>query len=70
VVTERSAYLLKLHKFWSQGKLAIAGGVMDQPSVYIDAMELLDVRLNKIILERERERARLGSKRDGQRVSK
>ncbi len=38
IVTERSWYLLELHRHYLQGNLAVTGGVTDQPAAYLEAM--------------------------------
>lgn len=41
MVTPLSDYLLKLHHHYQNGNLAVAGGVTDQPGLYLDAMQVI-----------------------------
>jgi hypothetical protein len=41
-ITQRTNYLFKLHKHYSNSILLIAGGLYDQPNLYLDAMEIID----------------------------
>ena len=38
MVTPFTWYLLDLHKHYMAGNLAVAGGVTDQPAIYLEAM--------------------------------
>jgi hypothetical protein len=39
MITDAERILLKLHNHYKQGHLLTAGGIMDQPNYYLDAME-------------------------------
>lgn len=41
MVTPTTWYLLDLHWHYLQGNLAVAGGVSEQPGIYLDAMNLI-----------------------------
>ena len=41
-ITERTNYFFKLYKHYQHGNLLIEGGLLDQPNVYLSAMELID----------------------------
>ena len=41
MVTASTWYLLDLHKHYIAGNLAVAGGVTDQPGVYLEAMAII-----------------------------
>ena len=42
MVTARSNFLLKMYRHYKNGVLAVAGGVLDQPNAYIEAVEIID----------------------------
>lgn len=42
MVTAQSRAWLGLHNHWAAGRLAVGGGVLDQPAVYVRAMEIID----------------------------
>lgn len=44
--------LVGLFNHYKSGHLAIEGGVMDQPALYLRAMEVCESRTNKIMNER------------------
>lgn len=48
MITSMSNQYLRMHRHYSNGFLAQAGGVCDQPNLYLEAMELLDSTFNKI----------------------
>ena len=45
---------LKLHIHYLQGNLAVVGGILDQPAVYLEAMEFISGRIGYIKSERAR----------------
>ena len=46
-VTQDSREWLALRPHYMNGFLAVAGGVLDQPNAYLDAMALIDHWVNK-----------------------
>lgn len=42
MVTAQSWDWLGLHRHWTAGRLAVGGGMLDQPAVYVRAMEIID----------------------------
>jgi hypothetical protein len=42
MVTATHHQLLRLHKHYKNGLLPLSGGVLDQPNIYLEAMELID----------------------------
>jgi len=42
LVSEQSRSLLRLHAHYKRNILPFAGGLMDQPQAYLQAMELLN----------------------------
>lgn len=42
-----TAALLRLHSHWPD-RLMLAGGLYDQPTVYLEAMEFLDARIGEL----------------------
>lgn len=42
LVTEQSAYFLRLHQHYKNGVLPLSGGLLDQPHKYVRAMEIFD----------------------------
>jgi len=47
MVTQESMFYFKLHKHYLKGNLWAAGGVSDQPAVYLQIMELFDSLLKE-----------------------
>lgn len=45
MVTAQSRQWLKLYPFYQDGLLAEAGGVLDQPHVYLEAMQLIKAQI-------------------------
>lgn len=41
MITEQSNFLIKLHQHYQKGILMQAGGLLDQPNKYLEAMELI-----------------------------
>jgi len=52
LITEETEYWIKLFKHYENGILAVAGGVLDQPSIYLEAMEIIQQRTNFIRAEK------------------
>ncbi|MFS1525316.1 hypothetical protein ACL7TT_14595 [Microbulbifer sp. 2304DJ12-6] len=42
MVTAHSARLLHLHQHYRAGHLYVAGGIADQPNVYLEAMAVIE----------------------------
>lgn len=40
-ITPDSQFMLELHVHYRAGHLAVAGGVLDQPARYLEAMQLI-----------------------------
>lgn len=57
-ITPASRALLRLHMHYRNGLLAQAGGISDQPALYVEAMELLERTFNDIELQRAKDQAR------------
>jgi hypothetical protein len=51
MITSASHLWLRLHRHYRANHLAFAGGILDQPNKYAEAMELLTSTFNQI--ERE-----------------
>lgn len=47
MITERSLFLIRLHKHYKQHLLFEGGGLMTQPNLYLEAMELLESAINE-----------------------
>jgi len=47
MVTQQSMMLMKLYKHYSNNILLKQGGILDQPNFYIEAMEILDQKVNE-----------------------
>lgn len=41
MITEESNIYLRLHRHYSKGILIMAGGLLDQPNKYLEAMEMI-----------------------------
>lgn len=52
LVSDKSMSLLLLHQHYRNAILPYAGGIYDQPNIYIEAMAIIDSRVAKIALER------------------
>lgn len=63
MITPESYFLLRLHSHYKQGLLPYAGGLLEQPNFYLEAMEILSARAAAIMAEQaerhRREQARL-----------
>jgi len=42
LVTDYSTYLIGFYSHYKAGHLLVAGGISDQPALYLDAMQLID----------------------------
>ena len=47
LVTADSDYLLSLYSHYKAGHLLAAGGLSDQPALYLDAMRVIDIAIAK-----------------------
>jgi hypothetical protein len=47
MITEKSLFLIRLHRHYKNGILFDNGGIMKQPNVYLEAMDLLDTFTNE-----------------------
>ena len=47
MISERSLFLVRLHKHYQQRILFEAGGLMDQPNAYLEAMEYMETAANE-----------------------
>lgn len=54
MVTEREITFWRLYHHYKNQLLFKAGGLMDQPNVYLQAMETIDQRCNHIATENAR----------------
>lgn len=41
MITERSRFFLRLYSHYKNKHLVNAGGILDQPNIYLEAMELI-----------------------------
>ena len=41
-ITERTNYFFRLHKHYQNGVMPFSGGLLDQPAVFIEAMDIID----------------------------
>lgn len=48
MVTDDSRVLLRMYGHYKNGLLPLSGGVLDQPAVFSEAMELVEMRIVKI----------------------
>lgn len=44
--------LLRLHQHYQNGMLPYGGGIFNQPHLYSQAMEVIDERTGRILMER------------------
>lgn len=51
MVTRQSQFMLRLHGHYKNKILPFAGGLLDQPQYYIEAMEVLSARSNELAEE-------------------
>lgn len=58
MISADSHRFLRLHKHYDKGLLPHAGGICDQPNLYIEAMECLEHAFAGIESERRRDAAR------------
>jgi len=58
MVTNQTQFFLRLHTHYSNGYLAVGGGVMNQGNRYLQAMEIIDAKINEINEERRKEHER------------
>lgn len=42
MVTEGSKFMLRLYRHYQNNILPFGGGILDQPNIYVQAMELID----------------------------
>lgn len=62
MVTPQSTFLVDLHRHYKNAVLPYAGGILDQPAYYAEAMGILSSREDQILAERvERDRRRRAS---------
>lgn len=52
LITAKSLAMIQLHQHYRNAILPYGGGIYDQPNAYIEAMQIIDGRLSKIVLER------------------
>jgi hypothetical protein len=57
-ITPQSHHLLRLHMHYRKGVLPRAGGICDQPNLFVEAMELLEQTFNEIDIQRMKEQAK------------
>lgn len=48
MITGASHKFLRLYRHYDKGILAHAGGICDQPNLYLESMEVLDKTFNQI----------------------
>lgn len=48
MVTERETGLIRLYQHYKENKLPLAGGLLDQPNNYVEAMEIIAAALAKV----------------------
>jgi hypothetical protein len=58
MITQESRFLLRLHEHYKQGHMARAGGILEQSNFYLEAMEVLTSREQKIIAEKQEQSRR------------
>lgn len=51
MITEQSRFLLRLYRHHKEGILPLAGGILQQPNYYVEAMEILDSHERRIQAE-------------------
>ena len=59
MITPQSHFLLRLHRHYSAGHLALAGGWLDQPAYYTEAMTFIGLQFDRVHAE-QAERQRQG----------
>ena len=42
LINDRSRFFLKLHRHYRNGVLPVAGGLLDQPYIYVRAMDIIE----------------------------
>lgn len=61
MITPESRHLLRLHKHYRYGLLPLGGGLLEQPNLYLEAMEILSDR--EAVLQAEQlEKTRRGGR--------
>lgn len=48
MVTEREVDMLRLYQHYKQNRLPLAGGLLDQPNNYIEAMETISAAVANV----------------------
>lgn len=51
MITPQSQYLIRLHQHYKNGVLPHAGGLLEQPSYFIEAMEILSAHETQLQAE-------------------
>lgn len=54
MITDRTSKFLRFFKFYKDGFLPNQGGILEQPKMFLDAIQIIDSELNDIIEHRER----------------
>jgi len=52
MISSFSIQMIGLYWHYKNGILAFQGGVMDQPKIYLDAMQIIDSTYNRIQAEK------------------
>lgn len=52
MITAQSREWLRLYGHYKAGQLFTAGGIADQPALYLDAMEIIEGAVNKVNAEK------------------
>ena len=47
MITERSMSFLRLYRHYKNGWLPYTGGLLDQPNIYLEAMEIIDAQVEQ-----------------------
>lgn len=54
MITDFSTQMIGLYWHYKNGLLPVAGGILDQPDIYLNAMRVIDSAYNRIQLERQK----------------
>jgi len=63
MIAPQSQYLIRLHQHYKSGILPHAGGLLEQPSYFIEAMEILSAHESKLQAEHAERLRRDGARR-------
>jgi hypothetical protein len=58
MVTDFSRRMIDLYGNYKQGYLPKAGGLLDQPNAYVEAMDIIEAQMNRLQLERAKKNRR------------